>query len=254
MTYHLFIAWKVIRNAERLICVSPYTARHIQKYFRPRCPVDIIPNGLLPDVFLHGQRRLQSGKQKGNPFTICNVGGWGTIKNVTALLKAFGNLRNRREPARLVLFGRELGPGEAAEKWAMSRGLHQGVVFKGSTPREMILDFLETEADLMVHPSINEAHGMVLIEAMACGVPVIGGRQSGAVPWTLDEGRAGFLCDVRNPSELAETILKAMNRPDDNQALTERAWHSVHERFRMETAASANEAVLKELVAANSRA
>ncbi|MFA6175281.1 MAG: glycosyltransferase family 4 protein, partial [Phycisphaerae bacterium] len=211
MTYHLFIAWKVIRNADRLICVSPYTAQHIQKYFKPRCPVNIIPNGLMPNVFLRGQRRLSIGLRKENPFTICSVGCWGGLKNITTLLKAFAIAHNMHRSTKLVLFGRGLGPGEAGEQWAIRRQLHRGVVFKGNTQRNVILDFLETEADLMAHPSLNEAHGMVLIEAMACGVPVIGGSQSGAVPWTLDEGRCGFLCDVRDEMLLAQTILKAIN-------------------------------------------
>ena len=89
---------------------------------------------------------------------------------------------------------------------------------------------------------------MVLIEAMACGVPVVGGRRSGAVPWTLDEGRSGFLCDVQDPRALAETILSVMFQSDINHSLAERAWHSVRQRFRLEDAAEANESVLQELV------
>jgi glycosyltransferase involved in cell wall biosynthesis len=249
MTYHLLIAWRVIKNADHIVCVSPYTALHIKKYFKPGCPVDVIPNGLLPEVFQRGERRLKSGRKTGSPYTICSVGGWGGLKNIMTLLRACSLLQQKGEKLRLVLFGWKMGEGEEAQQWASSRGLAGMVEFRGSKPRKEIFDFLEQEADLMVHPSLIETHGMVLIEAMACGVPVVGGEKSGAVPWTLDEGGSGYLCDMKNAQTLAETILKAMHQPDNNETIAERAWNSVHQRFRLEAAAAANERVLRELAA-----
>src|SRR5579859_3051316 len=181
MTYHLLVAWRVIRRANWLVCISPYTAEHIQKYFQPRCPVDVVPNGIMPEVFGRGERRMQQAGSRPVSFTLCSIGGWGKIKNNATLLKAFAIVRRRYPSARLALFGREVGPQQAAERWASRRHLHEGVVFKGSTPYEKVLDFLETEADLLVHPSLVETQGLALVEAMACCVPVIGGRDSGAV-------------------------------------------------------------------------
>ena len=252
-SYHLVMAWRVIRKAKRLICVSPYTAIHIKKYLFPRCPVDVVTNGLFPEIFLRGEKRLRQPvlARPGRPFTFCSVGGWSRLKNPATLLKAFARVRHAAPAARLVLFGRDLGPGQAAEQWARRHNLQHGVVFNGSTPREKILDFLETEAGLMVHPSLIESHGMVLIEAMACGVPVIGGKDSGAVPWTLGEGRCGFLCDIRDERALAKTMIEALRQPDNNRALVERAWDFVRQRFRLETAVAAYETILKELCADN---
>ncbi len=246
MNYHLLVAWRVIRGADRLICVSPYTAGHIRRYFRPRASVEVIPNGLPGEIFERGARRLERDTPLRQPYTVCSVGGWGTLKNVTTLLRAFNRLTERKDGARLVLFGPGLGAGGEAEQWARSRNLQAGVEFSGSVPREQILDFLESEADLMVHPSLIEAHGMVLIEAMACGVPVVGGGSSGAVPWTLGEGCAGFLCDVRKVDELAGAILRAREQPEqERRALTLRAWQFAHDSFRIEDAARANAEVLK---------
>ena len=246
-TYRLALAWRVIRRAHRLVCVSPYTAQHIQKYFRPRCPVDIVPSGLMPEVFARGERRLQRGGSRPDSFNLCSVGGWGKLKNLATLLKAFAAVRHRHPSARLALFGRELGAGQAAEQWARRRQLHEGVVFKGHTAYEQVLDYLETEADLMVHPSLVETHGLALVEAMACGVPVIGGRHSGAVPWTLEEGRSGYLCDVRDERALAKTIIEALEQSDRNQTLVKHAWDSARRRFNNEQAVQANETILREL-------
>ena len=202
--YHVAMAWRVIRKATWLVCVSPYTAQHIQKYFFPRCRVEVVPNGLSPEVFQHGERRLRETVRPDRPFTFCSVGQWGGLKNIPTLLKAFTIVHAQEPATTLVLFGPGLGPGQEAEQWARPRNLHPSVVFKGGTPRDEVIGFLETQADMMVHPSQVETHGMVLIEAMACGVPVIGGSHSGAVAWTLEEGRCGFLCDVRDERSLAQ--------------------------------------------------
>ena len=144
MTYHLAMAWRVIRRANRLVCVSPYTARHIQKYFRPRCPVDIVPSGLMPEVFARGERRLQQAGSRPASFNLCSVGGWGKLKNIATLLKAFASVHDRLPSARLALFGRELGAGQTAEQWARHLRLHEGVIFKGHTSHEKVLDYVET--------------------------------------------------------------------------------------------------------------
>jgi glycosyltransferase involved in cell wall biosynthesis len=247
-TYQLLVAWRVIRKADRLVAVSPYTAQHIESYFRPRAPVTVVPNGVQPEIFQRGERRLKSARHQERPFTVCSVGGWGGIKNIATLLNAFAQVRAQQPDVRLVLFGRELGRGQAAEHWARHRNLHPGVVFQGGTPHDQVLDFLETEADLMVHPSLIETHGLAIVEAMACGVPVIAGGQSGAVAWTLNEGRDGYLCDIRDAQALAKKINEARRQPDGNRALVERAWASAKQRFNLDQAVIANEAILQQLV------
>lgn len=254
MTYHLLLAARVIRRADRLVAVSPYTARHIEKYFHPCAPVAVVPNGVQPEIFQRGERRLKSAQRPERPFTLCSVGGWGGIKNLATLLQAFGRVRAQQPNVRLALFGRELGPGQAAEHWARNRNLHHDVVFKGGTPHEQVLEFLETEADLMVHPSLIETHGLAIVEAMACGVPVIAGRHSGAVAWTLGEGRDGFLCDIRDERVLAEKIIAVRNQPDGHRALIERAWASAKSRFNLDQAVIANEAILQQLCDARRKA
>jgi L-malate glycosyltransferase len=248
--YHMVLAWRVIRKANRLVCVSPYTARHVQKYFFPRCPVDTVPNGLSANIFQHGERRLREAVRPNRPFTFCSIGSWGGLKNVPTLLKAFAMVRVAEPAARLAVFGRELGPGQGAEQWARLNNLHEHVDFRGDRPQEELFDFLEKQADLLVHPSLIEAHGMVLIEAMACGVPVIGGRNSGAVAWTLEEGRCGILCDIRDEHALAKTMMDAMRQPEGDRALAERAWACAKQRFPLEATVVANEAILKQLACA----
>jgi L-malate glycosyltransferase len=249
MWYHMALAWGVIRKARRLTSVSPIGAQLIQRYFSCGGPMDVVPNGLASEVFERGRRRLQKPAAAERPFTFCSVGGWGKLKNIATLIRAFALVRAQVPMARLHLFGYDLGPGQPAERWAQKHGLHRGVVFCGSVVHEHLLDFLETEADMMVHPSLIEGCCMALAEAMACGVPVLGGRASGGVPWTLEDGRCGTLCDVKNAAVLAGEMVRSARQQNENRATVARAWESAHQRFHMENVVSAYETILGELAA-----
>ena len=62
----------------------------------------------------------------------------------------------------------------------------------------------------MISTSREESFGITLIEAMASNCLAVGGKASGAIPWVLDEGRAGLLVDVDNPSEMARNIVEVL--------------------------------------------
>lgn len=71
------------------------------------------------------------------------------------------------------------------------------------------------ESTMMVHPSFEETFGNTLIEALACGTPVIGGSASGAVPWVLDHGNFGYLCDIASPLDIADTMRHVVEHYDE---------------------------------------
>ncbi len=229
MAYHVAVAAVVFRRAKHLIAVSPYTADHIRRWFFLGKAPSVIPNGLPMDIFERGQRRLQKPAGAARPFTISCVGGWGRIKNCTVLLEAFGIIRKEVADAQLVLYGGGLGMGEDAEAWATARGLTAGVVFAGKAPRERILDFLASDVDLMIHPSLVECHPMVLIEAIACGVPVLAGKSCGGVAWTLGEGRYGKLCDVTDPEAIARAALSIISAGNNHKPSPSEAWQAIRE-------------------------
>ena len=65
----------------------------------------------------------------------------------------------------------------------------------------------------MVHPSLEETFGNILIEAMACKCLPIGGIDSGAVPYVLQHGKLGVLCDVRSPKAIFNAMQTVYNSP-----------------------------------------
>ena len=64
------------------------------------------------------------------------------------------------------------------------------------------------QIDVLVHPSLEEAFGIAVADAMALGIPVIGGLNSGAVPWLLGEGTCGMLCDVCCAEKMAAAMIE----------------------------------------------
>lgn len=238
MSYHVAIAALVFHRARYLVAVSPYTSNHIRKYFRPSATPQTIPNGLPEHVFERGATRFSQSPLNNPVFTICSVGGWGKIKNVTALLEAFAQVRASGRCARLVLFGNGLGEGQGAETWAVQHSLSEGVEFRGSEQRERILDFLASETDLMVHPSKIECHPMVLIESIACGVPVVAGVDSGGVAWTLGDGKHGSLCDITDPAQIAQRIIHVIDHPEETRSATKTSWSAFKKQFGIQTVAS----------------
>lgn len=83
--------------------------------------------------------------------------------------------------------------------------LEQHVVFAGWIPCDRIASYFRS-CDVSVIPSVMEAAGNVILEAMACGKPVIGSRVGG-IPEYIDDGVTGFLVEPRNPAVLADRIL-----------------------------------------------
>jgi phosphatidylinositol alpha-1,6-mannosyltransferase len=96
---------------------------------------------------------------------------------------------------------------------ASSMGIADRVVFLGPVGNEEIVDYYNI-CDCFVMPSKGEGFGIVFLEAMACGKPVIGGNRDGSTE-PLMEGRLGFLVDPDRPDEIQEAILRACARREE---------------------------------------
>ena len=86
-----------------------------------------------------------------------------------------------------------------------------GVHLHGWLDREDLKRLLD-RASVMVLPSLEETFGNVLLEGMARRVEVVGGRESGAVPAVLGQGKYGVLCDVTDPADLCRALTEAEKR------------------------------------------
>ena len=98
--------------------------------------------------------------------------------------------------------------------------------YLGHVSHADVLRQVREHTDAFVHPTLEESFGSSIVEAMSQRVPVIAGADSGAVPWILDDGRAGMLVDVTSP----ESLRSGMETMLTDTALRERFARDGYER------------------------
>ncbi len=211
---------------------SPYVKQMIEHWTFNS--VDLIPNGIPSESF----NPVAQWKGRDESRTVVAINrGFFKRKNLPSLLQAFNQVRITQPNVRLQLIGSGSEKGGEGHRWAIERQLDERVDFLGD------MDYSEaqahlSEASLLVHPSHEESFGMVLIEAMAKGVPVIGGVRSGAVPWVLDEGRAGLLVDVGDADSIAVGMTSLLTEESAWQRFSNAGHAYAKENFQMSAVAS----------------
>ena len=220
-----FMALKAMRSANQLTTVSPYLRDKLVKLAGQE--LTVIPNPIPSIIF---QRPFDSSRKLKvhSPNIMMVANGWDTRKNTKAGMLAFAELRSKIYDVRLRLCGSGYGVGEIAHTWAKNQGITEGMEFIGGLPYDVLLEEMAT-ADLFLHPSLEESFGMVVAEAMALGVPVVGGKTSGAVPWVIGDG--GVLADMTNPAEITAVLNTVLTDQEKWQELRSIAYESSHKRF-----------------------
>lgn len=140
-------------------------------------------------------------------------------KNVPTLLKAFKIVRERcREEVKLVLVGGKGWLSENVFEMVDKLNLRRDVVFLGFVPTEKLL-YLYNAASLLAHPALYEGFGLPILEAMACGLPVVASNVS-SIPEVT--GSAAMLVDPEDEEALAAAIRRILKEPEFAQALKEK--------------------------------
>jgi glycosyltransferase involved in cell wall biosynthesis len=148
----------------------------------------------------------------------------------------------------LVLMGRDWGERRAVEDRARSRGIGDRVRFLGHVADAAQYRGVIRRARALVLPSEWEAFGLVLLEAMAAGTPVVA-TAVGGVPDVLDEGRAGRLVPYGDPAGLANALRSVVHEPDVSRELGRVASERVRSFDWSETVAR-HRALYREVVGA----
>jgi glycosyltransferase involved in cell wall biosynthesis len=133
-------------------------------------------------------------------------------KNCDGLLRAWARARHPLAGRQLVIVGTTKDHRYAASlrSLAAELGIAADVVFVGAVPLDETVDFYRA-ADALVYPSFNETFGLPILEAMACGCPVVTSNVS-AMPETA--GDSAVLVDPRDPASIAQGILEASGAGD----------------------------------------
>jgi len=165
-----------------------------------RVPVVAVSNGVDTRLFRPGPR--VSGK---DDVTVLHVGRLSYEKNVDLLLRAFALVAERHSTARLTIAGD--GPDRAVlTRLSGELGLGERVCFTGFVPHEQ-LPALYQAADLFATASTIETQGLVVLEAMACGLPVAG-VDALALPEAVHHGVNGFLAPAGDEAALTRHLAR----------------------------------------------
>ncbi len=164
---------------------------------------EVVPNAVNPQVFYPSQRVMPEERRERKILT---VAGLNPCKNYPFLFSALKILKeNQRNGFQLRIVGEGQYRHEY-ESLVHNLGLKNEVLFLGRKTKPEIADLMR-ESDFFVLPSLCETFGCVLIEALACGLPVIASRV-GPIP-ELIKPEHGILIDPTNLEELV-TALKFM--------------------------------------------
>ncbi len=212
---------KVIDLADSLIAANP--AERADLLWRQRMPTDkvcTVPPGVDLDLFSPGDRaesRQDLGVDPERPV-ILFVGRVDPIKGIETLVDAIADWPlDLPEP--LVLFvGGDLDQhGEPVDALAnvarqtINKGIAAQFQFAGSQPQDRLPLFYRA-ANAVAVPSRYESFGLVAVEAMACGIPVVAAR-AGGMAFTIEEGESGYLVPVAEPEALASALSRVVSSP-----------------------------------------
>jgi glycosyltransferase involved in cell wall biosynthesis len=145
---------------------------------------------------------LQNSSRKSN-LSCVSIGSATKLKNIRTLIVGWNLVLKYRPEAWLNLIGPELGTDEEIYIWAKNLNLNHNINWIGNVNHADALTIV-SESVLMVHPSLEESFGLSILESMSLGVPVIGGKVSGAVPYLISD--TGVLVDVTSADEIASAI------------------------------------------------
>jgi glycosyltransferase involved in cell wall biosynthesis len=234
----------VIPRIRNLSTLSPYMVGVLRRQCFYRRDITIIPNGIVAEKFVEVPRT--SVRKKREPV-ICCISGWVRHKNLKCGLWAFGKIKSRIPGARLLLFGHGLGNGDLAEQFCARHGLLEGVEFRGYSTQKQIMRALLEEVDIVMHTALEESFGMTIADAMAKGIPCVGGIGAGATPWILDDGRCGQLVDITSPQEIADGVLELVKDPERYRECAEKGLQRARDEFGLERVAQAYIAKLEQV-------
>lgn len=220
----------------RLITVSNSLGRHMRlQGIRPEL-ISVVPNGVPTST-----RRRDSTKPNGT-WHIGTVALFRPRKGLEVLLESLALMKQRGVSVRL----RAVGPFETPDYEAEIHlhverlGLRQDIDWLGFT-QDVTHEL--TQMDLFALPSLfGEGLPMVVLEAMAAGVPVVGTRVEG-VPEAIDDGVNGVIADPGHPADLARAMMRIVEGELDWGTLRERAIKTHAAQFSAERMAQGVAAV-----------
>lgn len=216
---------QALRGVAAVQVMNPWMFEHATGLNAGRAvDVQYLPPGIDADTF-HPRASPSSTSQ---PYVLCVGRLSDPRKNIELLLDAFATLPDRlRRQTRLVLVGSN--PADAVWRRAQDLGLRERIDFVGHPDAPALLGLYQ-DAAVFALPSDEEGFGMVLLEAMACAVPVVSTR-SGGPDGIITDGEDGFLVPRDDAGALSARLAQLLDDRTRARDMGNRARQTIERRF-----------------------
>jgi glycosyltransferase involved in cell wall biosynthesis len=238
-----------LRRASRLIVESHEEERLIASLGFPLPPVRIVPPGYTPLASPLPPGTFAERYGIPGPYVLF-VGRLAPNKGLLTLVEAFRSLAEQDPEASLVLVGADGGMDRAVAARARALGLERRVHRVGHVEDEALVAGGLRDARLFALPSEYEAFGLVLLEAMAQGTPVIASRVGG-IPEFVEDERAGLLVPPGDAKSLAEALGRLWSEPTMARAMGRYGRDTLVPRYSWEKVAAQFEQIYEEVRASD---
>jgi L-malate glycosyltransferase len=230
-----------IEKSDGLTAVSRYLQQETLTTFGcTACRIEVIPNFVDQNIYDRSlytsvlTQQIDSGTR-----VLMHVSNFRPVKRVGDVVAIFAKV-HAQIPSVLVMVGD--GPDRVmAETAARELGIQDKVFFLGKI--DAVAPLL-AGADLFLLPSSNESFGLSALEALACGVPVIGTR-TGGIPEVVRDGETGVLCDVGDVEGMSDAAIKLLADRGRWHAMSTLAAADARERFSLDAIVAEYEAFYK---------
>ncbi len=232
-----------LRESDAVTAVSRSLQRETLEFF-PGCPEPVfVPNFIDTKKYSphKGPGSLCTFSGEGEKILL-HISNFRPVKRVLDVVRVFHRVQEKL-PCRLLMVG------DGAERYRASRlveelGLKEKVTFLGV--QDDVLPMLN-EADLFLLTSEKESFGLAILEAMACGLPVVASN-AGGIPEVVEEGKTGFLYEVGDVEAMARGCLELLTRPDLYKTFCSRSRERAVENFHQEKIVKLYEEIYLSLV------
>ncbi|WP_026694847.1 N-acetyl-alpha-D-glucosaminyl L-malate synthase BshA [Peribacillus kribbensis] len=216
-----------IEKSDIVTAVSNSLVQQTHQLIQPDKEIQTVYNFIDERIYRKtdtGRLRQEYGIAEDEKVVI-HVSNFRGVKRVGDVIQTFHGIL-QEVPAKLLLVGD--GPEmRTVCRLAGELGIEEQIVFLGKQDN---LEELYSISDLVLLLSQKESFGLVLIEAMACGVPAIGTR-IGGIPEVIEDGVNGYLCEVGDYKKAAELSISLLGDPALHQEFSRAAIASVRKNF-----------------------
>lgn len=219
------LGWWGLQRAQHVMVDSVFIGNELQTYLHlPSERIHVVPLAVSEEFCPQPEAKVETLRRHflaTGDHMLLHVGHTQPRKNLPTLLQALALLRQQGIPVTLIQVGGY--PNTLHHKLIGELGLEKAIHFVGQVSNKDLITFYSA-ADIFVFPSLYEGFGLPILEAMACGTPVVA---SNAASLPEVAGEAGLLVDPNAPECLAETVARLLTDQELSRTLRQRGLERV---------------------------